>query len=746
MKLFGKPFGKFFGSILLCLCFSPFLFAQNKVDSLRLVLQQYAEKDTNYILALAEIANEYRYEKPDSSLMLAQKSLDLASQKNYTKGIGRSYRIIGIYYRNKGQMKEAVQALEKSIQAALFIQDSEGLAFAYNSLAAIHKNQANTVLTLEYALKALKEFEKTSNKKGMAYVMNNISEAYKEQGNAQQALDYAQKSLVLSEELQDKKMIFYSYFNIGEIYRGQKKYKEALTYQLKNLALADAFNEKHDKSYACVNVGESYLALQEYDKALPYLEQGLKIATEIKNEARIVDLTTALAKYYRLTKQATKGFAYSTQALQTAQKIKSVSAISLAAFEHSELAALLAKDKIALESFKLYKQMEDSLQSEQNYKLTMQKDFAYQEQKRNLEAAQEKLAHETALKEQKNIRNAVMLILAFMMGVAFFAYRSYEIKRKSNALLAKQNEEITKQTLEIADKNDELNQANEELHQQQEELVMLNDNLISQKKIIETTYKELKFTSEQLNLSIDYASDMQRIMLPEETELKQFFADVFIIFKPRNVVSGDFYWFRQLNEKQGLFALADCTGHGVPGAFMSMLGYTLLNEITKREAIQQQPAQILQELDNALRQLLRQEQSNNKDGMDISICFFDKQGDAFSMIFAGAKSILYQVENNNLTVLNGDKVYLGGKTQKGSFTNQPILANRQTLLYLLTDGFGDQNNEQRERMGTSKIKETILATYQEPFEVQKTKLLDLLATHQGSSSQRDDISLIGLKI
>ncbi len=714
--------------------------AQSPTDSLLNILRTKKNTDTTYLLALVELANTYRYDKADTSLLLAQQSLEFSKKIDYAKGIGRAARVIGIYYRTKGNLAEAIVFLKISVEGLQKAKDIEGLAFAYNSLAAIYKNQANTVLAVEYCLQALKEFEKINNAKGIVYVLNNLVNIYVEQGNYEKGLEYAQKCLTICETLQDNKMLFYSYFNLSEIYQYQKQYEKALGYQLKNLRLAEKDNDKSNIAYACNNISFLYIALQQYNNALPYLQKGLQIASEIKSEERKATLLTNFASYYNNIQDASKAFVYANEALQIAKKLKNVTIINNAALENSIAASKIGKYKDAYESYQLYKQTTDSLQNEKKYKESMQKDFAYQKEKDVLEQQKKEVAYKAELEQQKIIRNSFIIGFLLMFALTFLAYISYRNKQKTNKLLAKQQEEISAS-------NKELNQANEELYQQQEELMMLNENIAHQKADLEKTYHNLRFATEQLNKSIEYASHIQNIILPEQEQLAKFFADTFIIYQPRDVVSGDFYWFSQISNDIGIFILADCTGHGVPGAFMSMLGNTLLHEIINVNNITN-PSVVLRNLHIGLESVLKQKEGKNRDGMDISVCVFEKNTtkQEVQLTFSGAKSMLYYVENANLVEIRGDKQYIGGQALRQDFINQVFTLPIDTAFYLFSDGFADQNNEQRIKLGYATLKQTIMANHHLTFDKQREILLNLLQTHQGEELQRDDISLVALKI
>jgi serine phosphatase RsbU (regulator of sigma subunit) len=282
------------------------------------------------------------------------------------------------------------------------------------------------------------------------------------------------------------------------------------------------------------------------------------------------------------------------------------------------------------------------------------------------------------------------------------------------------------------------------LFQQQEELVMLNENLEVQKREVEITYTKLKETSETLGKSIAYASHIQSIILADTKRLQAFFSDLFIIYRPQDVVSGDFYWFSQLNDQEAIFVLADCTGHGVPGAFMSMLGSTLLHETINVKGISNDPARILKNLHAALRKILKQDESRNTDGMDISLCYFEKQATRTKISFAGAKTAMYYVENQQFMTIQGDRIYLGCKNPSVEFQNKEALVAPNSIFYFTSDGFGDQNNAARVRFGVKPLQEKLLSISHLPLSTQKQALETALDQEQ--EAQRDDISLVGLLV
>jgi serine phosphatase RsbU (regulator of sigma subunit) len=322
------------------------------------------------------------------------------------------------------------------------------------------------------------------------------------------------------------------------------------------------------------------------------------------------------------------------------------------------------------------------------------------------------------------------------------------------SLLIKQNEkELKKANAEIISQNEELNQQQEELAAINESLVMKNaliemqrTELKKQYEILDAQQKKLIDTTKRLNKSIEYAKSIQDTILPKPSEVLNFFTDYFSIYLPKDVVSGDFYWFYQVNTQKAFLVLADCTGHGVAGAFMSMIGNTLLYKIIKERGVHN-PVQILAFLHEDIISLLRQKEEINKDGMDVSICLFEKL-DAYTQVtFAGAKSIAFYTINGQINQLLGDRTHIGGVRQReSSFTNQTLALLPQSSFYLLSDGYIDQPNKDRKRFGTKSFQELLQAIKELPFREQEEKILESLYLHQGTEEQRDDISVIGLQL
>ena len=290
-----------------------------------------------------------------------------------------------------------------------------------------------------------------------------------------------------------------------------------------------------------------------------------------------------------------------------------------------------------------------------------------------------------------------------------------------------------------------------ELQQNMNALTATQEELKDKNKAIEQRAKEIENKNQLITSSILYAQNIQRAILPSIEKIKEAVQDFFVVYLPKDIVSGDFYWFAKANN-QSFFAAVDCTGHGVPGAFMSIIGNTILNEIVNVQHIYE-PSKILELLHEGVRTRLKQADSNNNDGMDLAICRIIKTSQKVVYItFAGAKRPMYYVKNTppnyEMLELRGDRKSIGGWQHENyrSFDQQQIMLKEGDYIFLTTDGLMDNPNVARKKFGATKFKEIILNNITRSREELKDTLLEEIALHQVGSEQRDDITILGIKL
>ncbi|MCU0394001.1 MAG: SpoIIE family protein phosphatase [Thermoflexibacter sp.] len=278
------------------------------------------------------------------------------------------------------------------------------------------------------------------------------------------------------------------------------------------------------------------------------------------------------------------------------------------------------------------------------------------------------------------------------------------------------------------------------------ELEAMNNALeMSQQALHENAVNFIKIHKKLTN-SLEYAKKMQYAILPSNRFMDSIFSEHFIIYEPKDIVSGDFYWCSQLDYT--FLALVDCTGHGVPGAFMSMIGNTLLNEIINIKRYTD-PAMILELLHKGIREVLKQDETNNSDGMDIGLCRFERNEDfQLKLTFSGAKSILFIQTQGELIRVRGNRKSIGGIhfKEKITFDNEVFDISDGDRIYLTTDGFIDAANWRRERLGIERFQRILRENMDLPMAIQKEKLTQFLSDYQKNTPQRDDITVVGVRV
>jgi len=358
------------------------------------------------------------------------------------------------------------------------------------------------------------------------------------------------------------------------------------------------------------------------------------------------------------------------------------------------------------------------------------------------------------VKREKLIRSITILGLIIILVLAIWLVTSYYKNLKRSRTLTGALEErrllLVKQSSELKEKNDKILRA-------YEELTVLNEAVSKQNVQILETNEELTVLNEAVNKqkneildSITYAKKIQAAMLPPEQYFHEILNDVFILFKPRDIVSGDFFWIKHVNQYV-IMAAADCTGHGVPGAFMSLLGISFLNEIVQRREITQ-ANQVLNELRKQIKNSLRQhgQAEESKDGIDMAVCVIDEKNKTLQ--YSGANNPLYLIRDKNgapeLTEFKADLMPVGyypGRFK--TFTNKDIQLQYGDVFYLFSDGFSDQKGGKGDKKFLSKnFKKLLLEIHQEPMREQKNILNKTITDWMGNTSQIDDILVIGVRV
>lgn len=728
--------------------------AQNLImlDSLNRLYRQ-TNRDTIQSLVLAEIAALYRPSRPDTTQYIAYKGLIFAKKIKFDRGIAINLNLLGVAELNKGNYFQSITYLFEGLEINKKLNIQKDISTNLNNIGEVYRLQENYAEATKYYNQALFINKKIAYKEGVAIILNNLGEIKKDQAQYELALDYFFKSLKICEEIKNESRAALRLNNIGEVYAKQNKYTDALKFLFDAIKLSAKFDNKLHLTREFNNVANSYLKTNDNKKALDYALQSLEVAKGVNAKKEIATSLKTIAEIYQKKQDYYNTFIYyqafitykdSLSSDEVTKKIKEVQ------FDYEM--SQKKKEILLLEAEKNLQEQSASTRLLYNILFGISLLFLmalaaalYQKNKfKKIANAILESKNKATENQNKELNKALVLVESQKTEIAM-QIANFE---GANAKL-KTNEEIIKKSYiklkenesKIKEQNAEMLTQNKELFQQQEELSIINTSL-------EITFKELKSTSDRLSKSIQYANQIQQLILPKKEKVDSFFNEHFVIYLPKDVVSGDFYWFTLLKDNKAIFILADCTGHGVPGAFMSMIGNTLLHEIIKVKNINS-PAEILLELHKGIRNVLKQKESKNSDGMDISVCLFEKNVEikTCQVTFAGAKSNLFYVKNKLIYQLDGSKATIGGFAEKPrTFINQVFTLKEGEIIYFMSDGYIDQNNFNRERFSSNKFKQLLNVISYLSIKEQKQAMLTALKEHQQSELQRDDISVVGIRL
>jgi serine phosphatase RsbU (regulator of sigma subunit)/Tfp pilus assembly protein PilF len=592
-------------------------------------------------------------------------------------------------------LKCATDALEISER----INDISGKIKSLINIGVVYRNLGKTDLSLNAHLKSLELAEKINDKQLIATNFNNIGIIYRKQNNFEKAMYYYQKAYDLQEETGNKKGMASILNNIGNIQSRNKEYDKALDSYKVCLQLEQEQEDFHGVAGSLNNIGSIYWHKGELKNAIDYFKLALKIFDEYNDIYRKSMTLNNIGIIYSDLKDYTQAIDYCNQSLVLAREIKDLNSVHYNYLTLAEIYSRIKDHEKAYKFHVLATQVKDSLLDEENNKKIVELQEQYESNKKEQEILI--LTKEKEIQE-KELEQKHLLIYAFSGGfilVLIFALGFYRANRQKQII-----------------------------HKQ-----------------LEYAYKNIEDKNKDITDSINYAKQIQQAILPFDDKFKKAFSDYFIIFKPRDIVSGDYYWFAE-KENKIFLAVVDCTGHGVPGAFMSMVGSAALNNIViEKETCNS--GKILNELHTVIRKALKQDEGANRDGMDMALCIIDKTKKIIE--FSGAMNSLYVFSNEVFTEYKGDKYPIGGLQNEDTriFSTQIIKIDSPSAIYMGTDGFADQfGGEQGKKFKSANLKKLLLSIQHETMEKQKEIISNTFETWKGELEQVDDVCIIGVRV
>jgi serine phosphatase RsbU (regulator of sigma subunit)/tetratricopeptide (TPR) repeat protein len=759
--------------------------------------------------------------KLDEALISHFKSIKTSrelTEENIHDAVKDGYKMIGMALTNiagikyyKGEYIDAVNMYDAALYVKKLINDKKGSALCMNNKGLILMAQGMNDKALQSFQKAHEQWSTLLDtadskvledvRKGMSLALMNMGIINRQQNNFEVALGYYEQALEIRKQYKDSRGMSECYQNMAIIYNLLNEKEKAFLYYDRALFVFEKLNDRKGIIKTNNNIGALLASDNKCEKAFSYFETAMKFAIESGDKQSVAHINNNISELMLKQQKHLKALDFAQKALTIADSINSLPEKTRAFLNLMESFAGKSDFKEAYKNAKQHIILSDSLRGVEKNKAIQEMESRYQAVKKQEEIEKQRLIiknNEDEIKRkdaeaafQQIMLISVISVLILVLFLSWFIYKSYIIKKKAHK--------------EISQKNILLEQANTEITAQRDEIESQRDSIHNQKRHIE------KMLDEQTD-SIKYAQRIQRALIPSEEMLKEIImdcpkksvAEYFVLFKPKDIVSGDFYWSYR-TENRLICCVADCTGHGVPGAFMSMLGLSYLNEISKRHDILT-AADILNELRKSIVVSLRQQIAEDgthlrefdpevpvardalhavKDGMDIAL--FVINTDTCEMDFAGANNSLFivrktgtqltgakswplakgikneskelladtkpspdKIKDNDsdleLIELKGDKMPIGVYLKMKPFVQQNVKLMPGDCLYIMSDGFQDQfGGNDYKKFSSRRLRQLILDVAHLSMDEQKEALRNTFREWKGNYQQLDDVCVFGLK-
>ncbi|PCH66497.1 MAG: hypothetical protein COC01_07880 [Bacteroidetes bacterium] len=714
MKIFKLPI------FILIIYFSDINYSysqeQAKVDSLRNILS-HTIADSTRVNTLAKLAWYYSNENPDSAIIFAESALELAIKSGYKKGEATAYFYCGLAQRYAGNLTEAITSYQNGLELSAVLKDTFRLVQCLNNIGIIYDDRGDYDRALSYYLKSLKMKELINDSLGIASSLNNVALIYEMQKNHIKALEYYDRSLNIVIDLGHKKGEALLLSNIGLIYHDKQEFDKALEYFNRSLNISKEINNKTRISYAYMNIGIIYYYENKYDSALFYYDKSIFLQKQVDDKFNLSTSYRYKGETYLAKRKFSKALIFLNQSMDLAKVVGANGHLRESYLLLSKTYAAVNDSQSAYKNHKLYTAIKDSMFNEQSTRSMQEMQTKYESEKKEKEIemltkdnelqALKTSQQESQIKKQRYLMLGIVFILVLAISLIYIVYSQFRFKKLAN--------------YELEFKNDMLKMINHDLDRK-------NRNIAE---------------------SINYAQRIQETIMPTQNHLTKIFPESFIYYKAKDVVSGDFPWLMQI-DKYIFTAAIDCTGHGIPGAMMSMIGYFLLNDIVGDRKIHN-PAIILEELHNGIKQTLKQDENlESNDGLDIAFCTINKE--EREVQYAGAHRPLIWLHQGKIEEIRGDRLPIGGlqysnRGKEIKFTNHKLKLNKGDSIYFYSDGLTDQIGGPKGRKFQNKqVQEIILSNQDKSMDELKDVFNDQFIKWMGSEKQLDDVIMMGIKV
>ncbi|MCE3260235.1 MAG: nprA [Bacteroidetes bacterium] len=678
--------------LLICFCCTSSAANDRKLDSLYTILKSA----TNGLLQKARSYWETGLRK--------------AKDQSSKEWQAKFYQRIANFLQSEDYLKQSVLYFDSALTIAR-TGEPRILAAVLMNKGRAYYDMGDYKPAMDNYIEAQKLFEKNNWwDTDYGHLLHFIGSVFKQQNFYEKALDYYKKELALAQRIKNRSLEAEAYYLCAGMFGTMGDLEKELEYLQNAISIFKEENNLRMLGLMYGNLSANYSDKKEYQKAIESCEKALEIYRQTGETQNQSAIYRTLGTLYQKTGKPKKALEYLKMAMTAALKIETKQMLNTSeikeamAYVYSEMGDY----KTAFNLLHEHRLLHDSLTNASNVEYLHTLEKTYETEKKEKEIAllnaDKKAKDEELLRKETQGRTMIIVTILGVL-IALVSVIAFVNKRKTSRLLGKQVNEINYQNSVIKEKNKDITD------------------------------------------SIQYAKRLQEAVFPEANILNTYFAESFVLFRPKDIVSGDFYWFDKLEDKT-IVIVGDCTGHGVPGAFMSILGHNLLNQIILEEEITD-PAEILRLLDKRVSSALNKKGSKKEynDGMDIAICVIDNNTN--TLAFAGANRPLVIKRGEELIELKPNKFGIGGIEDDRCklFGKHEIQLRQNDILYMFSDGYYDQfGGPKGKKFKYKQLIDCITSIASKPLAEQGMILETTLEKWRGNLEQIDDICVVGLKI
>lgn len=719
---------------LIFLVCTPFLSAQpQKLDSLKAAFKSEIN-DSLRVHLLLNIARSSGKISSRDELAYTRQALELAQGAGYKKGIALAYDHLGVIDRNSSNYSSSLANHNLALQYISPYGICKEKAVILNNIGVVYRRLDELSKATDFHLRALSIAEEMNDQKSISISTNSLGNIFLSQGNYTEALKNFHKALEEEKKADNKLGEAINLNNIGYVYSGQKDYTKAIQFFNQSLAVNKSIDNQKGMAICYNCLGEVYLKQKIYAKAVEMYKLALEINQKHNDRIYAAESYINIGEILSLQGNLDESESNIRRGLELAVEIGSKHLIEKAYSRLSDLYFMKGDYKSAYLFVKESYNYRDSIINDKNNSTIARLKTIYETEKKEKEIQSHKLELAVQRKEllkEKALKFFFIAGFSGMMVLSFLLYRNYRLKKKANVVLTNYNRDI--------------DEKNKILVMQKEEILAQRDQIQEKNKVANKAYDLIKTKNKNIIENIRYAFQIQNALLPSPKDVKQFLPESFVIYKPRDIVSGDFYWLTKKDNKL-VIAAADCTGHGVSGAFMSILGISALNEIVNERGITQTNV-IMDALRERIIDSLQQKDKfwEAKDGIDMAILSLDLVNR--KMMFTGANSSVILIRDGELTQLKGDKMPVSIFPEIIPFSSFEGDIRPDDAIYLYSDGYYHQfGGLYGKKFSIRQFISLLQNIHKLSAGEQHARLEETFRKWRGRAEQVDDILVMGMML